>query len=779
MLNAVGNDLDAGDVVHVENGTYVALRNIRLRTDDSGVRIEGPASGSATFTRDYSLERFNGRLNAGLAADKNYTFELLGADDLTLDRIVITGADYGVYAAQGVDSDQLTISRSQVFGNRWAGIYIEATNDSAVVSNSLLYGTPGGLTRDNQQYGFWLQDNNTLVTRNTIRNHANTGVRVIGNMSGNVISENDVFANSVGIQTQTSTGFEVIVGSNLVHDNTTAGIYASGRTTVSANTVSGQITPGAIGIRVENSLNVSGNSIYGNTIGVSGATNAGALSDNRIYNNTTGVVGTSGWSIARNSIYSNSTGVQLTAGYTGDVSANLIYANTNIGLLINATGNAPNRQITGNAIYHNVGNAIQLSGSARNTTLGNNIIQVQAGSAISVAADSQTGFVSNNNLIYPGTFSGNVGTWGGVARPTLAAWQTASSQDANSLSVDPLWVDSDGADNILGYAQIGGVFVDGGLDDNFSLQRLSPAIDRGTGTRLSDRYGRATSDDPGTPNQPGMLDLGAVEFLGSSLDVTPPTIVLTNPVAVQTGGIQLAAINHVDVTFNEQINLIDVNSASLYELRSDGGDAVFGNANDSVYPVSTLYDSNTNTLRLALSNDQVLGTGRYQLTIYSNSAAGLRDYAGWFLDGDADGIAGGNFVGAFQIVVNSSPTITGPLAIPSIDEDASALTSGGTLVSRIIAGAFSDVDGPHSGLAITAADDTFGVWQYSLDSVAWLPIATQLASGNILLLAADANAKLGFISSSQIFLATRETSSCAGTKQRGCQQAHRSYLQPS
>ena len=48
--------------------------------------------------------------------------------------------------------------------------------------------------------------------------------------------------------------------------------------------------------------------------------------------------------------------------------------------------------------------------------------------------------------------TGKIGSWQGSARATLAAWQTATFGDDNSVSQDPLFVDADGADNILGYA---------------------------------------------------------------------------------------------------------------------------------------------------------------------------------------------------------------------------------------------------------------------------------------------------------------------------------------
>ena len=78
--------------------------------------------------------------------------------------------------------------------------------------------------------------------------------------------------------------------------------------------------------------------------------------------------------------------------------------------------------------------------------------------------DSQTGFQSDYNDFYV-TGAGRVALWQNVQRPTLAAWRTTAFTDANSLSVDPSFVDFDGADNTLGYFSRS---VDG-RDDDFHL----------------------------------------------------------------------------------------------------------------------------------------------------------------------------------------------------------------------------------------------------------------------------------------------------------------------
>ena len=82
-------DLDAGDVIHVDTATYKLLDNLLLIEQDSGVRIEGPATATALINRDSPTN------SSSCAA-----FELAGVDDVTLDHLWITGGYYGVYGAR-------------------------------------------------------------------------------------------------------------------------------------------------------------------------------------------------------------------------------------------------------------------------------------------------------------------------------------------------------------------------------------------------------------------------------------------------------------------------------------------------------------------------------------------------------------------------------------------------------------------------------------------------------------------------------------------------------
>jgi len=129
---------------------------------------------------------------------------------------------------------------------------------------------------------------------------------------------------------------------------------------------------------------------------------------------------------------------------------------------------------------------------------------VQAGSDLYVAPDSQAGFSSDYNLLNRGGGGGaaSTGFWGGVLRAVLSDWQTASGQDVHSSAADPLFIDVDGADNVLGYNTAGAGY-NGGLDDNFYLGKSSPAIDAGdswSAPRADADARTAPANDPAVPN---------------------------------------------------------------------------------------------------------------------------------------------------------------------------------------------------------------------------------------------------------------------------------------
>lgn len=99
-------------------------------------------------------------------------------------------------------------------------------------------------------------------------------------------------------------------------------------------------------------------------------------------------------------------------------------------------------------IYNNVFYAFESDGiffmsdspDSTGTVIRNNIFYptVAGSTCINVAdGDAQVGLTSDHNVFFLSNVSSNAGYWGST-RATLASWQSASGQDANSIDADPL-----------------------------------------------------------------------------------------------------------------------------------------------------------------------------------------------------------------------------------------------------------------------------------------------------------------------------------------------------
>jgi len=453
-------DLGPGDIVHVDTGTYVLLTDIRLTSQDSGVRIQGPLDLAHLATIDRNDP----------STFETAAFRLVDADDVTLDHLDIIGGSYGIFSDLSDSGDRLTVSHSRIHNNNNGGIYISGLNSDAVAEHNSVFNSFSA---------------------------ASVGIRLGFN---GTIRFNDVFGNATGI----SSGSGLVEG-NTVHDNTSSGITGFGVAIIKDNVVFGQNGTGDIGLLLSHTSSgevlATGNRIYDNYYGVLFSSGSSiVLEGNHIYRNlNAGVRTTANGTIRGNQIYSNPIGIQLLGSNASiQVFNNLIYANTNQGIYMQQ-GNG--HRLLNNTLYQTVGDAIRIESSARNVTLANNILWTEVGQAINLASNSQTGFVSDYNLFFRGAgATGTIGTWGGVIRTTLADWQAASGQGAHSLEGNPLFLDINGPDNVLGDPNV----PEGdGDDDNFGLLPGSPAIDSGNAYLLQsevDLLDRPRRDDPDTPN---------------------------------------------------------------------------------------------------------------------------------------------------------------------------------------------------------------------------------------------------------------------------------------
>ncbi|MEQ1828233.1 MAG: cadherin domain-containing protein [Pirellula sp.] len=500
-------NLDLGDVVNIASGNYRTYRNIAVENQDSGVTIRGSAVSPSVIDR--------GNVNA-----TQYVFSLFNANGVTIDQLRWIGGEVGLIASNGSNSDNVSITNSQIYGNSYSGLWIGTTNDNWIVSGNKFYGIPAGPTGDDQRYGIFFNGGGVghTIDSNEIYDQSDTGI--YQPPSGTTISRNDIHGNRAGIAADYSlpaASPRLTIRDNKIRDNFEYGLYADSRGSLAMlvmnNEVYGHNGDNDAGMYIYGGTVASNNTVYGNYAGIWSVSGNPAfpsiVSGNRLYNNRLAAVTADTYvQVTGNYVYSNSIGVQTLTNFYGSVNSNLVYANTNRGFLIKNSGNTVGANFLNNTIYQTVGDAIRLDSSARNNRISNNILWVLAGYGLYVDNTSQVGFISDYNLFHQGADpNANVGFWNGAARDTITDWRTASSKDANSLEGNPGFVDIDGADNILGYVATPGGGLHGGQDDNFYRTKNSPAIDRGISweAAVTDIEGFSRTDDPATNNAGGPL----------------------------------------------------------------------------------------------------------------------------------------------------------------------------------------------------------------------------------------------------------------------------------
>uniref|UniRef100_UPI00356B3B79 right-handed parallel beta-helix repeat-containing protein n=1 Tax=Stieleria sp. TaxID=2795976 RepID=UPI00356B3B79 len=801
--------LGAGDVIYVDTGTYGLHSNIVLDASHSGVRIQGPDVVGVHAV----LDRMN-------TSDGAYVLDFNGADDVTVANLSITGANFGIHVDRDSDSDRVTIRDNRIYDNALRGISIGGYLGTSIDDLQVI---------GNEVFGH--------VAQNAF------GVGIGVYQAGTTVRENTLYGNDTGILMD---GASISVG-NTVHGNS-KGIRVHSYATADSN----QVFNNQIGIDVSVSGKAIGNEVHGNVDGLVGGTpydsQMGAeIIENHVYANSgTGIKLYRG-TAARNVVYSNSLGIHASHqswGFFGNIVSNLVYGNTNGAVLVEK--GYDDGAILNNTIYQRVGDALRIENSSRDLLVYNNILMVDSGHSISVDANSQSGHSMDRNLFHQSSDpNAHLGLWGATVLDSLAEWQTTTSLDANSVAGDPLFLDIDGADNVLGYTGADGGY-DGGPDDNFYRVGHSIAIDRGDSWNASnvDITGAPHTDDLGTPNlgapgyfeialagstfptggtslgistwgnaslpfsfpyfgnaytsafvsadgflqfggwtappygdndfaafvsnariaplwddlnlsptgkdvfvdssvadqvtyrweaslqsdgsdvatavtlhsdgridfhygagnqnltptvglsagngttyflasydsmanlsnaapiriqlQPGIVDIGAYEFLGDSNDNQPPAIIDTVPAAIHQAGQYTGPNDPITLQLSEPISPIDARSTAAYQILFSGTDGVFGNTDDQLIDFEIDYATGSTDITL-IPNDP-LQTGSYRLTAYGDVT--LHDLSGVRLDGDGNGTAGGNYVREFVHRVNHPATVSLTNVVSTLPEDA-------------------------------------------------------------------------------------------------------------
>jgi parallel beta-helix repeat protein len=300
---------------------------------------------------------------------------------------------------------------------------------------------------------------------------ATPGVGILVKSSNHITLEgNDVSVAGQRVSGLTQKGISLsgvtssVVRDNVTHDNSDAGL---GVTSASNDNL------------------IVGNESYGNARGFS---RAAAGIDLR---------GSTGNQVTGNFLHDNEdSGLNIWNSSNGTVAVNNVTVdNGDHGIDVHSTNDAV---VVSNTVFRNYDSGVEMTGSLR-TYLANNIsadnginsartsgqLRADSTSAPSTTADYDLLFLSaplNSQTAYL--------DWGGKKYSTLAAFRSATGQEAHGIQADPL-------------------FVSTGATPNLHLQAGSPAIDSGN----NNATGEPNVDFDGvTRPVNGTVDLGAFEF---------------------------------------------------------------------------------------------------------------------------------------------------------------------------------------------------------------------------------------------------------------------------
>ena len=338
-----------GDIIYVDAGTYNLTTNIVLPAADSGtaadpLEIIGPTIGGHAM------------INRGNVATGTDVFDLTGISDVIIQNLTIEGAYDGVDLTNasgvtllndtivnnlndGVDVPynagvtNLVIKNSTIDNDGSLdygyGVYFGYNNSGVLLANDLVYDILG--------YGLYLNGSgNQTVQGGSYYNNIGYGIEA----SYSLIEDVTAYGNSSGNGAYgIYAGYSTVTGST-VFGNQTDGIDTTESVLASANLVYDQLRAGSDAIDLGSNSTGIGNTTYGDVNGI-WAGGGAVAEDNLSYDNSgSGLYYTSSapTAITGNTLYGNAIGISgaeyYPPGGTLPITGNLIYQNTTAGITV-------------------------------------------------------------------------------------------------------------------------------------------------------------------------------------------------------------------------------------------------------------------------------------------------------------------------------------------------------------------------------------------------------------------------------------------------------------
>jgi hypothetical protein len=480
----------------------------------------GCITGNITFSlidATYPSEVFPITINAVAGSGPSATLTIKPAAGVnttisgssTTGLIKLNGADYVIIdgSNNGTNSRNLTISNSSATGANGIivsslGTGLGATNNSLknlIISATSTTATAYGISVGGATAGSTGADNDNNTIENNLISGVSVGVYAIGQSAG--VNDNlIVTGNTININTTSTTTFGIRLGEGTggtISLNTisleTTGATAPTGIAIEAGFVSASVTRNNITKAL--TTNTNGYGGRGISVGTGTATSALTISNNMI----SGINGSNETSFGNSSAMGIAIGVSGTTITTTTGGVNLYFNSVNLdGTFSRATNN-----ILTAALY--VGSGASTL-DIRNNIFVNKLVNTSSATGTKAyavySAAANTAFTDIN---YNDYFAGGANAVLGYLtsdRLTLANWQTATTKDANSINIEPL------------FNSVSDLHLQN-IDQNVPLN--------GTGTTVS-----VTNDyDNDTRNSPP--DIGADEFVLTSCagaaggDLSAPT----------------------------------------------------------------------------------------------------------------------------------------------------------------------------------------------------------------------------------------------------------------